>query len=649
MNRAAIRRGAVASLLCLGLLQSAAAAINFEDRTAASGLTTALYAGYGSAWGDFNGDGRLDVWIGNHMYQPGLYLNQGGGTFANITGSAWSGDPLLDAHGAAWADFDNDGDQDMAELSGVNMGTSSHKKYFFVNRAGVLVDESQARGLNDTFTRGRTPLWLDWNNDGRLDLYLANLRRPEDLLSPRRLMLQQPDGSFAELAGMTRQLDSTLAQLAYFDNAVHLVVQDATAYPIAVHRIGQTASRPIVLQPNTKITDVVDVAVADFDGDLSDDLFALRARTELSTFVLDPATRRQVDTTVADSGVAGGLNYTFNGPNRIVLRVYGADWAREQVRVGAAGARSAAYVRESVQGRSWRLIEVTLDGANAAARGLLPAAQQTAPGIYVGRTAAGQWQLRVRGASGIPFRARVRATDTAFSSVNATGFSTTAFALQPALLFRRGAAFRNEASTRGLTTALPCTSVAAGDFDNDMDVDVYLACTDILGNRANILLENTGTRFVVVANAGGAGTENIGTGGFVSVADYDNDGYLDLLVTDGAADIGYPYHFGRRFLLHNQGGANHWLRVVLVGCSSNRDGIGARVVISAGGRQQARLKSGSVRMGVQDDSRLHFGLAGETSVQSLVVTWPSGTSTTLTNLPADQTHTIREDAACSRP
>ena len=68
---------------------------------------------------DFNGDGWPDLWVGNHNYKPSLYINQRKGSFVDIIDRVWDADPKADTHGASWADFDNDGDQDLIELVGV--------------------------------------------------------------------------------------------------------------------------------------------------------------------------------------------------------------------------------------------------------------------------------------------------------------------------------------------------------------------------------------------------------------------------------------------------------------------------------------------------------------------------------------------------
>ncbi|MER2514632.1 MAG: CRTAC1 family protein [Nitrosomonas ureae] len=631
-------------------MQTVNAEIAFEDKTRPAGLTTSHHAGYGSSWGDFNGDGWLDVWIGNHTTRPQLYINNGNGTFTERLSEFWEGDPFRDAHGGAWADFDNDGDQDLIELYGNRGGKSADDKAFYVNQAGKLTDEAVARGLNDNFGRGRTPLWLDWNNDGLLDLYMVNKKRPFDDLGPTRLMLQQKDGTFKAAPGMTKKTIGEFAQLAYFDSAVHLLTSGWIFYPQELYRLGDTTLLPIIDKPRRQFKHLQDVAVADFDGNLEDNLLVLQART-VNSWILDPKNRRQV--TVAAHGLSsiekGSLNFWLQGPTKLAIRIYGAfnPWIPGMVHVGKSGSNLAELASEIVQGERRYFIKLELDVTNPEMSGIVNPVQKTLPGIYVGWVPhIGQWRIEIRGTD--TFRANFEAIDAEFEKVVSDGreFWTKDVSSKLVMLSRHEGRFVADENF-GYDLADSCHSVAVGDFDNDMDLDVYLTCANGLRNRHNVLLENIGGSFIPVSDAGGAGTINAGSGGKVSVADYDNDGYLDLLVTDGGG-LEYPFSYGRQFLLRNRGGSNHWLKVDLIGCQSNRDGIGARVIVTAGGKKQARLQAGGIRNGVQDDRRLHFGLASNSVAESVIVEWPSGTRTNLTGLAADQIHVIREDSGCAR-
>lgn len=627
------------------------AEISFQDRTVASGLTTHLFGGYGSSWVDFNQDGLLDIWINNHMFQQHFYINNGDGTFTDRLNEFWTGDPLLDKHGSAWADFDNDGDQDLVELYGVIGGTQIRAKPFYVNQSNFLTNEAESRNLNDAVGRGRTPLWLDWNNDGLLDLYMANFPRTDGIAAPSRLMLQQNSGSFVPVPALSQEIKSFFAQLAYFDSALHLLITSpaAAVYPKKLYRLGNTTPLPVPVLPGINFLNLSDVAIADFDGDLVDDMFILRLKASKSAWLTSSDRKKiQVDVHDLTTTNADNLNFWLTGPSKLNLRlfIFASGWTPDKVRVGSTGRSLAAYAFDNYDGRRWKYINLILDAANPLVNGLVPESSRTKPGIYVGRLSNGQWRIDIRGPK--EFRAEFVANDTPFTAWSSDGGILWDENVNnvPVVLTRLNGAFR--VKNMGFSEAVACGSVAVGDFDNDMDIDAYLACGAGIRNTANILLENRDGKFVRVSNIGSAATQNLGTGGRVSVADYDNDGYLDLLVTDGGRHD-YPFNLGRRYLLHNQGGSNHWLKINLVGCQSNRDGIGARVILEAGGRRQAKLQGGGIQDGVQDDRRLHFGLAQNEIAELATVNWPSGLQTRHNNLAAGQIHTLHENPNCSRP
>ena len=100
------------------------AQILFENVTASSGIIHSDES-FGVSWGDFNSDGWPDIWVSNHGNPSGLYLNQGDGTFTDIAEEVLNAENWADTHGAAWGDFDNDGDQDLIQLVGADSGTGS--------------------------------------------------------------------------------------------------------------------------------------------------------------------------------------------------------------------------------------------------------------------------------------------------------------------------------------------------------------------------------------------------------------------------------------------------------------------------------------------------------------------------------------------
>jgi hypothetical protein len=119
----------------------------------------------------------------------------------------------------------------------------------------------------------------------------------------------------------------------------------------------------------------------------------------------------------------------------------------------------------------------------------------------------------------------------------------------------------------------------------------------------------------------------------LAVADYDGDGFLDLLV----ANIDQP-----PVLLRNSGNDNHWLAVQLVGKRSNRDGVGARLALTAGGRRQVREIHSGTSFLSQHSLVAHFGLGRLDRADELQIRWPSGVVQTLTNLVVDRKITVTE-------
>ena len=119
-----------------------------------------------------------------------------------------------------------------------------------------------------------------------------------------------------------------------------------------------------------------------------------------------------------------------------------------------------------------------------------------------------------------------------------------------------------------------------------------------------------------------------------AIGDFDNDGDLDILVNNNGQA---PQ------LLRNDGGnANHWLQILLIGTKSNRDGVGARVKVSAGDLVLVDQRKGGMSYQSAQDPRLHFGLGQHTKVDAIEIRWPSGMVTKLGNLKADQIIAVQE-------
>jgi hypothetical protein len=138
---------------------------------------------------------------------------------------------------------------------------------------------------------------------------------------------------------------------------------------------------------------------------------------------------------------------------------------------------------------------------------------------------------------------------------------------------------------------------------------------------------NTGQgrlRLVTGAAGGGLAIEKSSRG--AAFGDYDNDGDVDVLIVNMD---------DRPTLLRNDSDEGHWITLRLVGVRSNRDGIGAKVTATAGGRRQVMMVHSGGSYLSHNDMRVHFGLGATATVDQITIRWPSGQVDTLDGLAAD--------------
>jgi hypothetical protein len=616
----------------------AIAQIAFENVSQAAGFGAAATASetWGASWGDYNGDGYPDLFFSNHRNRATLYRNDRDGTFTEVSSqvdgsstSGWTGGrATVDTHGVAWADLDNDGDDDLYQA------VESSPDMLHTNHLGVLTDRSGAFGINLLrHTASRQPLFLDYNRDGRLDLAVVALGRAS-------LYRALPDGTFSGAAAspLACASDGQWAHLADVHPAAGLELLCAPrngTYPKVNAFPNGAVSNVTAAFP--QFQSVIDAATLDYDRDLRPDLFLVKGSER-------PSDAFQVASNRFEAQLITGGN-----TKSVSFRTTGLVTFSVSLSAGTDPQGDPAFIDigSSLWSPAGRVFQLSAGDSRNWGIGA------GSPGINVGYlTGPGEWKIS-QGAAGFKYSYLQVSSTAAITNLRFDGSSTADRGQKP-LLVRNTPQGLATVTTAGFNASLRCQSAVSGDFDNDMDEDLFLACTGGAHNLPNKLFRNNGNgTFTEISNAGGAAGRvgaavfsKAGTSESVVTADYDLDGFLDLLMTNGN-NMRPVYFGGPRQLFRNRGNANHWLQLDLVGTASNRAGIGAQVYVKAGGVTQYREQNGGYHRWSQNFSRIHVGLRGNTRADVTVV-WPNGTSRNYNGLAADHLYRVRQDGTYVR-
>jgi hypothetical protein len=185
------------------------------------------------------------------------------------------------------------------------------------------------------------------------------------------------------------------------------------------------------------------------------------------------------------------------------------------------------------------------------------------------------------------------------------------------------------------------------DFDNDGNLDLFLAnghpddLIDLVHSQVTyeerpILLQSTGNGFRNISQQSGPIFDRQLAARGLAIGDFNNDGATDVLI--GVND-------GAPVLLRNTAGAqHHWLGIKLVGTKSNRDAIGARITYQAQDLKRSRMKVGGGSYLSSHDPRIVLGIGKREKVDWVEIKWPlpSGKTERITNLPVDRYITVVE-------
>jgi hypothetical protein len=183
------------------------------------------------------------------------------------------------------------------------------------------------------------------------------------------------------------------------------------------------------------------------------------------------------------------------------------------------------------------------------------------------------------------------------------------------------------------------------DFDNDGNVDIFVANGHVDPNvhrffpnlsymQTPLLYRNNGNgTFTDVSSSTGSALKIQSVGRGAAIGDYDNDGDLDIVISNSGE---------RPILMRNDGGNAHWIAVKARGKQSNLFSLGAKVRVEASGKNQLKEINNAASYLSSNDIRLYFGLGHERKVQRIELTWPSGKSQVLRDVPADQVLLVDE-------
>ncbi|MDB4512201.1 CRTAC1 family protein [Arenicella sp.] len=619
---------------------AASAQVSFENVTSELGP---FHVGesWGAAWGDINNDYYPDIGAGNHRHRQSMWINLGGTGFRDGIlqfDRQWTflSEPGQDTHGVTFTDIDNDGDQDFVGAR----SSSGGRAQVFLNDQGIGYEQAVQMGITGFVGAGRLGVTYDYNRDGLLDFLYASSSRVHN-----RVFVNQGNNTFSDVTQASFYASSACGGLNYYqfsaiDNDTsgvpnfEISCMDEGHFPKALY---DTSSGSNVF---TNITDTlptssntIDTVFGDFDNDGDNDIIAIRGALRGSSASLVSPT--QIEAWMTSSSSAGAKSFTFESSDSITIE--SLDISRDstpidQFRIGGADNMITT-------------LPLTLDKNSAFAQGI---STNTGKGVYIGYdTATSKWTVRIT------------STDFEDYYLALSGNGLT----EPAdfVLASRDEAFKpiyfentdsgfNRIYNIGVDEVF-CNSIAAGDFDNDMDLDIYLACGSGIENIKNRLYLNDGSGSFdeVLAHGAegiiGAGVEqSAGVAESVIMADYDIDGRLDLFTTNGMlyqpSFIGGPDELFR----NTTDNSNNWIELDLIGVADNRDAMGATVTATAGGVDQIREQNNGYHRWSQNHKRIHFGL-GSNATANISVRWPDGTVDTYANVTANSLYEVVQGGA----
>jgi hypothetical protein len=686
------------------LCQQALAA--FTDVSNKAGVQVERPSRGNPIWADIDNDGDLDVVVINHAKNAAVYRNNGDGTFTDVKEQVgiFEGD-YRDRHGATWGDCDNDGDPDLFITQGNRRGQAAglkHDELYLNDGTGHFTEIGAESGATNECCAGHSANWVDFDNDGHLDIFVKNNKQfdrtqykvyrnlgachfeevnsstklPVDLKGiysswadynndgfmdlfvtgeKDRLFRNNGDGTFTEVseaAGIGLELGRGMAWGDY-DNDGDLDLYVTRGSADAKNALFWDPSR-IVFSDIIRWFDINEnVDGLDFitEGDaVTFDIF-WDTKTAKDFVVFIGAAKShpsQLPFSLHPDQALGQPDFVSGVDKGYFIWWQSGVWHMRWMRDTQERTDDSPPDDEQ---------DETLDGEGA------EGAEDAEASNHEGDVTASAEAVKNEEDSVIVPQAGVG--DTAsyqFGEITANGpftqvvptFEPRPLSGFPNTLYRNNGdgTFTDVTSAAGVESPTADRGAVWGDYDNDGHLDLYVvAYGSILGNAPNKLFHNNGNgTFTDVAAEEGVTAEVEGRGDGAAWGDFDNDGFLDLFVTNS---FGLLIEKGPQLLFRNKGNGNNWLKIKVVGTSSNRDAIGARVSLEAAGKSQFREVNGGGGgvLQAQGSGPIHFGLGVATGADALQIHWPSGRDQTIANIGPNQMITIVEgqDTAVGQP
>ncbi len=604
---------------------------DFFDATGGAGIVDETSLKYGGpSIADINNDGSYDLILNNHNDSPSkLYMCEGDGTFTKQVPDL-SLYNLMDLHGSATGDFDNDGDQDIVIALGGGNGSNPTTPVFYRNDGGTLNRVDDQIGITSG-ARGRSPRFSDMDADGDLDLMLINAAGINGAGGAQHIFYENNgDGTFSvkSVAGLENAPGEKLLLTDIDNDQVDDVIMLS---PLSVWRGNGDFTYTDVSSawlPSGLVGNYGTVGATDIDVDNDGDLDLYLARGEYYFTIADNNT---VDFFPLDnkadlrlSGSQGVLPFTVNAGGSITLSRF------DFVKRNAYNGGFPVFLGSAMQSNTLADFNSTLEITQAAADGW--PASRTQNGLYVGYVGNGLWQLELVKNADIYWS--IHYTIDGITTLNPTGWTPNNANQQDIFLLNNGSSFSNASTAYNIPTGGNHWGVTRGDFNNDGYDDLYVYRMGFLKNRlSDYLMMNTGAGSFEVTTAHTAhnrGADNHGDMG--QAFDYNSDGNVDIFNGDDEYGV---------WLMYENTGNNHnnnYL-IVDVGYSpvSNIDPMSAQVVVNTPvGGHLGRVRSAGETHSQSLLNLVHFGLGSATEVTSITVIWRNGETITITDEAVNQ-------------